>query len=153
MNKITTRTLPGFLNERGIGFDRMFELFDDATAYAGTQTYPPYNMIQVDEDNYIVELAVAGFAPDDIEIKQDANKLIISGTKTTDVSGDAEPAPEVNYLHRGISARNFNREYMLAEHVTVDEAEFEHGILSIKLHRELPDEMKPRTIAIKKIGK
>ena len=141
MNKITTRTLPTFLTERGIGFDRMFDLFDEAVGYASTQTYPPYNVIRLNDDDYMVELAVAGFSMADLTITQDGNKLRVEGAK---VGPEEEPV----YLHRGISARPFTREFFLAEHVTVDNASFENGILSIKLHREIPEEKKPRTINI-----
>lgn len=151
MNKtLTTRTLPGFLKDRGIGFDQMFDLFDEAVGYAATSAYPPYNLIKVSEDDYVVEIALAGFSIDDIEITQDGKKLSINGKKN-DIK-DIEDS-EVNYLHRGISSRAFSREFYLAEHVTVVEAEMEDGVLVVKLHRELPEEMKPRQIEIKKIGK
>jgi len=148
MNKtLTTRTLPGFLNERGIGFDRMFNMIDDAVAYTGNTTYPPYNVIQLNEDDYLVELALAGFTLDDLEITQDGNKLRVEGRKP-EIEND-----EPNYLHRGISARAFTREFVLAEHVTVEDATFENGIMSVKLHRDLPEAMKPRQIKIQKISK
>lgn len=147
MNKITTRTLPGFLNERGIGFDRMFDLFDEAVGYAGQTTYPPYNVLKIDEDAFAIEIAVAGFDTDSIEITQNGNKLNVTGQK-------AEVDDEgITYIHRGISARSFDRDFLLAEHVKVDDADFENGILTIRLHRELPEEMKPRSIDIKRVGK
>lgn len=142
MNKITTRTLPNFMDGRSIGFDRMFDLLDDAVAFGGTTTYPPYNVIEVDKDNYQIELALAGFSNDDLTITQDRNKLRIEGNKPT-FEGD-----EPKYLHKGISNRAFTREFVLADHVYVDGAEFADGIVTIKLHRELPEEMKPRQIEI-----
>ncbi len=148
MNKtLTTRTLPGFLNERGIGFDNMFELFDEAVGHASSVAYPPYNLIKVSDDDFVVEVALAGFTIDDLEITQDGKKLTIEGRKP-EIKDD-----EVTYLHRGISSRAFTREFVLAEHVEVVEAEMEDGVLLVKLHRELPESMKPRQIEIKKIGK
>jgi molecular chaperone IbpA len=150
MNKtLTTRTLPGFLNERGIGFDRMFDMLDEAVSYAGNQTYPPYNVLSTSEDDYVIEVAVAGFGMDNLKITQDANKLHIDGSRPDFAEDDTEP----KYLHRGISSRAFTREFVLAEHVIVEDAALENGILSVKLHRELPDAIKPRTIDIKKAGK
>lgn len=142
---ITTRTLPGFLNERGIGFDRMLDLLDDAVGYAGNTGYPPYNLVKMGDDDYLVELAVAGFVESDLEITQDGNKLRIEGRKP-EIEGE-----EPTYLHRGISSRAFKREFVLAEHVTVEGAAIENGILSVKLHRELPESMKPRQIEIKRL--
>lgn len=146
MNKINTLTLPGFLNQRGVGFDRMLDLFDDTVGQSGS-SYPPYNLIKVSDDDFAVEVALAGFSIDDIEITQNGSKLIIEGNRP-DIRDD-----EIEYLHRGISSRGFTREFVLAEHVSVVEAEMQDGVLLVKLHRELPEEMKPRQIEIKKIGK
>jgi len=147
MKNITTQTLPSFLNERGIGFDRMFDLFDEAVGHSRTTAYPPYNLIKVSDDDYVIEVALAGFKIDDLEITQDGKKLSIEGHKP-EIQDDY-----AKYLHRGISSRAFEREFLLAEHVEVVEAEMEDGVLFVKLHRELPEEMKPRQIEIKKIGK
>jgi molecular chaperone IbpA len=143
-NTITTRTLPGFLNERGIGFDRMFDLLDEAVSYTGTTAYPPYNLIKITDDEFVVEVALAGFTMEDLEITQNARKLTIEGHKP-EIEGE-----EVTYLHRGISSRAFTRDFVLAEHVDVKEAKFDNGILRITLRREVPEEMKPRQIAIQK---
>lgn len=143
MNKtINTLTLPTFLNERGVGFDRMFDMFEDAVGYTTNGGYPPYNLIKAGDDDYLIEVAVAGFTLDDLEITQNGKKLIISATKP-EFEGE-----EPTYLHRGISTRSFKRDFVLAEHVVVAGAELDNGILTVKLHRELPEEMKPRTIAI-----
>lgn len=143
MNKtINTLTLPTFLNERGVGFDRMFDMFEDAVGYTASGGYPPYNLIKDGDDDYAIEVAVAGFTLDDLEITQNGKKLLISATKP-EFEGD-----EPTYLHRGISARGFKRDFVLAEHVVVTGASLENGILTVTLHRELPEEMKPRTIAI-----
>ena len=138
---INTLTLPGFLNDRGIGFDNFFDTFETLTPNGG---YPPYNVIKDGEDDYTIELAVAGFTRDDLEITQDGKKLTIAATKP-EFEG-VEPA----YLHRGISARSFKREFALAEHVTVTNAEMKDGILTVSLLREVPESEQPRTIAIGK---
>ncbi len=146
MNKtINTLTLPTFLNERGVGFDGMFDLFEDAVGYTANGGYPPYNLVKHGDDNYAIEVAVAGFILDDLEITQNGKKLTISANKLEKV-GDSSDDPV--YLHRGISSRSWNRDFVLAEHVVVTGASLENGILTVTLHRELPEEMKPRTIAI-----
>lgn len=145
MNKtLTTRTLPSFLNERGIGFNNMFDMFDEALGHASTTAYPPYNLIQLDEDNFIVEVALAGFSEDDITITKDDNKLIIDGKKKAQ---ESDTKAEM-YLHRGIGSRAFIREFILAEHVEVTGASLKDGILLVKLKRELPEEKKPHQIEI-----
>lgn len=149
MNKITTLTLPEFLGECSIGFDRMWNTLDETVAFNSNVTYPPYNIIQVDEDTFVVELALAGFGMDNLEITQNRNKLTISGKKAESLMANGD---DIVYLHKGISSREFSREFVLAEHVTVKGAEFENGIVSITLNRELPEEMKPRTIDIKQFG-
>ncbi len=146
MNKISTTTLPTFMNERGIGFDRIMDLFEN---YGPVTGYPPYNVISVSEDDYIIELAVAGFSKDDITITQDGNDLLIEGTRDEPENADGTEGPRGTYLHRGISARPFTRKFILADHVTVESADFELGLLTITLKRELPEALKPRTIAIK----
>jgi len=138
---INTLTLPSFLNDRGIGFDNFLDTFETLTPSGG---YPPYNVIKDGDDEYTIEVAVAGFTQDDLEITQDGKKLILSANKP-EFEGE-EPA----YLHRGISSRSFKREFALAEHVTVTGADLKDGILKVSLLRELPEEMKPRTIAIGK---
>lgn len=151
MKNFNTTTLPGFLEGRGIGFDRMFDLINDATNYTReSQKFPPHNVIQIDEDNYAIELAIAGFASEDLELTQDGNKLSIEGN-TAQIDEETIAGPK--YLHKGISTRAFKREFVLADHVVVEDATFENGIVTIKLHLELPDEMKPRTIDIKRVGK
>lgn len=139
---INTLTLPGFLTERGIGFDNMLDAFEQFTPTTGG--YPPYNVVKEGEDEYKIEVAVAGFTREELEITQDGKKLTIAATKP-EFEGE-EPA----YLHRGISSRSFKRDFALAEHVTVTNADLRDGILTVSLLRELPEEMKPRTIAIGK---
>ena len=106
-----------------------------------TSNFPPYNVIKEDDDTYIIEFAVAGFSKNDITVKQEKNALIIEGS--------VEENEEVNYVHKGIATRSFTRAFALADHVEVISAEFENGILSVKVERILPEEEQPKTIKIK----
>tara|TARA_R110000850_G_scaffold237956_2_gene362652 strand:+ start:2668 stop:3114 length:447 start_codon:yes stop_codon:yes gene_type:complete len=148
MNKtLNTSNIPEFF-KGNLGFDRMLDYLEDSVAESTLNTsYPPYNVIQTAGDNnYVIELAVAGLALDNLEITQDDTKLLIEGKKVPDAGG-------VTYLHRGISSRAFKKEFVLAEHVTIETAEIYGGILTIKLHREFPESMQPRQIKINKIDK
>ena len=106
-----------------------------------TSNFPPYNVIKEDDDTFIIEFAVAGFSKNDITVKQEKNALIIEGS--------IEEDEEVNYVHKGIATRSFTRAFALADHVEVISAEFENGILSVKVERILPEEEQPKTIKIK----
>ena len=103
--------------------------------------YPPYNIAQIDEDEYMISLAVAGFGMDNLSIEKDGNTLKIEGTAP---KGD----DDVNYLHKGIGGRNFRREFTLADHVDVVTANLELGMLNVHLKRELPEELQPKKIKI-----
>lgn len=128
-----------------VGLDRMANLIDAASQFDGGNSYPPYNVIQEDEDNYRIELAVAGFGEDDIEIESHQNTLTVTGRK-------AEPTADNDhtqtYLHRGIAERGFERRFQLADHVLVTSAELKNGLLVIALKQELPEALKPRKIAL-----
>ena len=123
-----------------IGFDRMASLLD-TVARDAKPSYPPYNIEQVDENQYRITMAVAGFREDQLDITSEQNTLLISGRQEDDSEGR-------NYLHRGIAARNFERKFQLAEHVKVVKARLENGLLHVHLEREIPEAMKPRKIAI-----
>ncbi|RKQ69670.1 molecular chaperone IbpA [Litorimonas taeanensis] len=127
-----------------VGFDRMANLIDAASqASANTASYPPYNVARLDEDSYRIELAVAGFDTDSLEIQTHENVLTISGSNASDTAND-----EVEYLHRGIAERGFERRFQLADHVRVTGANLNNGLLVITLQREVPEALKPRTVAI-----
>jgi len=147
MTKITTHTLPGFMNGRGIGFDHLFDMFDNTSNIS----YPPYNIVAINDDRFVIEMAVAGISIEDIDITQDGNKLTICGKPTSldDVEKDDIVDSYPTYLHKGISTRSFSREFALAEYVNVESAEMTNGILKVMLCREVPDEKKPRSINIK----
>ncbi len=128
-----------------VGLDRMASLIDAATQFDGGNAYPPYNVAQTDEDNYRIELAVAGFADDELEIETHENTLSVTGRKTRP---QADNDDDVTYLHRGIAERGFERRFQLADHVMVTGADLKNGLLVISLKRELPEALKPRKIAI-----
>jgi molecular chaperone IbpA len=107
-----------------------------------TDTYPPYNTIRLDEETFLVELAVAGFEKDQIHVTEEDGKLIIEGVKEDVVN-------ESNYVHKGIAARKFVRQFGLDEHMYVDSANMENGILKVVLKYDIPEEKKPKTIKIK----
>jgi len=123
-----------------IGFDRVFDLMDQATHFQANDTYPPYNIERAGEDQYRISLALAGFSPDEVTITAEQNVLTVEGSKTQ--------KPETEYLYQGISARPFRRVFNLADYVQVKGASFEDGLLKIELVREVPEAMKPRRIAI-----
>jgi molecular chaperone IbpA len=125
-----------------VGFDRVADMIDEAAKIdPSSQGYPPFNIEQLADDAYRIELAVAGFSEADITIEVREGVLYISGRKTT---GDEDR----DYLHRGIAERAFERRFQLADYVMVQGAGLENGLLSIDLKRELPEAMKPRTIKI-----
>ncbi len=129
-----------------IGFDRMFDkLFDEVYTHASSPSYPPYNIIKVDDEHYAIQIAVAGFSKDDIEVEIKENSLVI---KTKDKS-EEDAEPETNYLHKGISARAFTRSFTIADDVVVKGATYENGLLNVELERIIPEEKKPRVIKIK----
>src|SRR6478672_8235355 len=124
-----------------IGFDRVFELLNQADRVEASATWPPYNIEKVAEDQYRITMAVAGFTPDEIELTQQDTTLLVSGQK-------AAQEGEKHYLHRGIASRTFRQTFNLAEHVTVVGASLENGLLTVALKREVPEALKPRRIAI-----
>jgi molecular chaperone IbpA len=123
-----------------IGFDRLFDLLENATRTEQSDAYPPFDLEHQGEDGYRICLAVAGFARDEIEITSKPNLLVVTGRKNEE--GERE------YLHRGIAARPFERQFQLADYVKVTGAALNNGLLEIDLKRELPEEVKPRKIEI-----
>ncbi|MGO8868748.1 MAG: Hsp20 family protein [Alphaproteobacteria bacterium] len=125
-----------------VGFDRMSQLLDSALRVDEAQlSYPPYNIEKTGEDSYRITMAVAGFGQDDLSIVSQENSVTISGK--------AQEVPEgVEYLHRGIARRAFQRRFELADHIKVKGAELVNGLLHLDLVREVPEEQKPREIKI-----
>jgi len=128
-----------------VGFDRLFDLINDTQRLEGQDNYPPYDIVRTDENTYRISLALAGFSPDEITITAQQNKLTVAGSKA-EPKGVSKPQPE--YLHQGISARAFERHFNLEDHVEVEGASFENGLLQIELARKIPEAMKPRRIEI-----
>src|SRR4051812_26603580 len=123
-----------------VGFDRLADLLDAATAETSTG-YPPYNIERLDENAYRVEIAVAGFRPEELNIGVKENLLTVTGRKAANDESR-------RFLHRGLAERNFERKFQLADYVVVTEAALADGLLSIALKRELPEALKPRRIEI-----
>ena len=143
-----TLTLRSFdipaLHKFGIGFDNMFDDLMRVSTQQSTSNYPPYNIVQINEDEYMISLAVAGFGLDNLSVTKDKKFLIIEGKE---YQPDCEKIVP-NYLHKGISNRDFRREFQLADHVEIGNAHLELGILNVHLKREVPEDAKPKTIAI-----
>ena len=143
-----TLTLRSFdlpaLTKFGIGFDNMFDELMRVSAQQSSTNYPPYNIVQINDDEYMISLAVAGFGLDNLSVTKDKKFLIIEGKEYQSDSEKIVP----NYLHKGISNRDFRREFQLADHVEISNAHLELGILSVYLKREVPEDAKPKTIAI-----
>ena len=142
---LTLRTfdLPA-IHKFGIGFDNLFDDLMRVNAQQSNNNYPPYNIVQINDDEYMISLAVAGFGFDNLSVTKDKNFLIIEGKEYDPDSEKIVP----NYLHKGISNRDFRREFKLADHVEISNAHLELGILNVHLKREVPEEARPKTIAI-----
>ena len=126
-----------------VGFDRLFTMLDSLAQPDGGQTYPPYNIERTGEDAYRVTMAVAGFGENEISIEAHRNVLTVKGEKSEETANDG-----AELLYRGIASRAFERRFQLADHVEVKGAELKNGLLHIDLKRNIPEEMKPRKIAI-----
>ncbi len=125
-----------------VGFDRLFDLLDSASGVdAGVPTYPPYNIERTGENEYRITMAVAGFAEDELKIDVKEQTLNVKGEKKAE-------AAERQFLHRGIATRAFDRRFQLADHVEVKGAELKDGLLHLDLVRNVPERLKPRSIAI-----
>jgi molecular chaperone IbpA len=124
-----------------VGFDRIASLMDQAARLDSAPGYPPFNIEQIGEDQFRIELAVAGFSQDDLTIEFKQNSLVVTGQRK-------QPESPRNYLHRGIAERSFERRFGLADHVRVSAAKLENGLLTVDLVRELPEMLKPRKIEI-----
>lgn len=143
-NQLTLRAFDiPTLHKFSVGFDNIFNELERVSTQQ-RDNYPPYNVIQISDNEYSVQLAVAGFDVNDLSVTKDKNFLIVEGT-----SPSANDSEGIAFIHRGLSQRNFRREFQLADHVEIKEADLELGILTILLVREIPEDQKPKTIAIK----
>jgi len=124
----------------GVGFDRVFDLLENATRVQPIDNWPAYDIARTGEDGYRIQMAVAGFMQDELSITAEPNLLVVTGEKNGDTQAE--------YLYRGIANRSFIRRFELADHVKVTGASLADGLLRIELQREIPEAMKPRRIAI-----
>lgn len=129
------------LTRSAVGFDRLVSLLE-AASRNDAAGWPPYNIETTGENAYRIEVAVAGFKPDELNVEVKENLLTVAGRKTANDDG------ERRYLHRGLAERDFERRFQLADYVVVIEARLENGLLSIALERQLPEALKPRRIEI-----
>jgi molecular chaperone IbpA len=126
-----------------VGFDRLFDMLENSNMSGAGENYPPFDLIREGENEYRIELAVAGFKPDELDITAQQNVLIVSGRKA-----DESEEKGSNYIYRGIANRSFERRFALADHIQVRGADMKDGLLSIELKREIPEAMKPKKINI-----
>ena len=128
------------LNRATVGFDRMFsELerqFENSNA-----SYPPYNVVEINDHEWMISIAVAGFGLDNLDITLDKTRLTVEGI-------GPQANDDIKYLHKGIGGRNFRRVFTLADHIEVENANLELGVLNIHLVRKIPEELQPKKIAI-----
>ncbi|MEW5421267.1 Hsp20 family protein [Amorphus sp. 3PC139-8] len=125
-----------------VGFDRMFSMLDSLGTPDAGSTYPPYNIERTAENDYRITMAVAGFSDDDLTIEVRENTLTVKGEKKVETEENKE------VLYRGIASRAFERRFQLADHVVVNGASMENGLLHVDLKREIPEAKKPRQIEI-----
>jgi molecular chaperone IbpA len=126
-----------------VGFDRLFDMLENTGLGQTQENYPPFDLIKLGENDYRIELAVAGFRSDEIDITAQQNVLIVTGKKKDEPEGKGS-----DFIYRGIATRSFERRFALADHIQVRGAELNDGLLSIELVREIPEAMKPRKIEI-----
>ena len=126
-----------------VGFDRLFDMLENSSLGQGGENYPPFDLIKLGDNDYRIELAVAGFKPDELDITAQENVLIVSGRKKDEADEQAS-----NYIYRGIATRSFERRFALADHIQVKGADMRDGLMAVELVREIPEAMKPKKISI-----
>src|SRR5213075_2029542 len=126
-----------------VGFDRLFDMLENSAVGQGQENYPPFDLIKLGDNDYRIELAVAGFKPDEIDITAQQNVLLVTGRKK-----EEDEQKGNDYIYRGIANRSFERRFALADHIQVRGADLKDGLLAIDLVREIPEAMKARKINI-----
>lgn len=126
-----------------VGFDRLFDMLENNSVGQAQENYPPFDLIKKGENDYCIQLAVAGFKPDEIDITAQQNVLIVSGRKSEESEEKGN-----DFIYRGIANRSFERRFALADHIQVRGADLKDGLLAIELVREIPEAMKPKKINI-----
>ena len=139
---VNTFTLDLLKDPFFIGWDSFFK--DIEKMPRSTSNYPPYDLVKFNDDTYMIELALAGFSKDDIEVSQEKNNLIIKG--------HIEDDGQENYIHKGIATRSFTRTFSLAEYIEIKHVTWLNGILAVTLVRNVPDSQKPKTFKIKDLN-
>ena len=132
------------LYRSAVGFDRLARQLESAARSSQENGWPPYNIETTGENAYRIEIAVAGFTPDELNIEAKENSLTVTGKK----AANDDASPQKTYLHRGLAERDFERRFQLADYVVVKGADLSNGLLTIDLQRELPEALKPRRIEI-----
>ena len=132
------------LYRSAVGFDRLAGLLESAARTSQENGWPPYNIETTGENAYRIEIAVAGFKPDELTLEVKDNLRTVTGRKTA----NDDAAANRTYLHRGLAERDFDRRFLLADYVVVTEASLDNGLLAVSLKRELPEALKPRRIEI-----
>jgi len=124
-----------------VGFEPLFDELEriHSSARSGNDNYPPHNIVRIDEEHFNIEMALAGFSKDDVEVELKDGTLTISGSKSED---------ERDYAYKGISSRKFSRSFRLAEYVVADDADLVDGVLVVNLHLDIPEEKRPQKIKI-----
>jgi len=130
------------LNRALVGFDRMFDTFESRFANQATTNYPPHNIVKTNEQNYYIEMAVAGFSKNEIAVEVEAELITVKGER------NREEDQNVQFIHRGLSARDFVRQFQMTEHMVVKGAVIQDGLLRIDLEVIIPEDKKPRVIDI-----
>lgn len=131
------------LNRALVGFDRIFDDMERRFANSVSNNYPPFNIARLEDNLYEIEIAVTGFAKNEITVTVEQDNLIITGQREK-TEGDVSS----EFLHRGLAFRDFERTFTLADHMKIRSAEIKNGVLTIRIEREIPEEMKPRVIDI-----
>lgn len=130
------------LNRALVGFDRMYDVFEHRLASQVQTNYPPHNIVRADEQHYYIEMAVAGFKKEEISVEVEGDQITIKGERLR------EEDDNIQYIHRGLSARDFVRQFQMAEHMIVKGAVIQEGILRIDMEFIVPEDKKPRIIDI-----
>lgn len=143
MTRLQTLDLPSF-SRTAVGFDRLFNELERSFSNSQSNNYPPYNVVELTEDEWLISIAVAGFGMDSLDITLDKNVLTVEGVPP-------KGSENVKYLYKGIGGRSFRRSFTLAGHIEVEDATLNLGVLNIHLKRNVPEELQPKKIAIKAV--
>lgn len=142
MTRLQTLDIPA-LHRATIGFDRIFREMDRTFENTKSSGYPPYNIVQINDNEYMISIAVAGFGMDNLDITLEKNILTVEGAQLE--------SEDINYLHKGIGSRNFRRQFTLADYIEVEHATLDLGMLNIHLVHHVPEAFQPKKIKISSV--